>query len=395
MAQTAHFPEAFHPLSEQHRYKVCYGGRGGGRSWAIARLLLLRASNSKLRLLCTREHQKSIQESVHILLAQQIEALELPGWNVERHEIFADNGSHFIFAGLHHEPHKIKSMEGVDVAWVEEAQSVSAESWDLLTPTIRKDDSEIWLSFNPERESDATYQRFVVNPPPGAAVIKTTWRDNPWFPSALALERDYCWRVDPERASHIWDGECRSQSQAAIFGGKYTSEAFEPAADWDGPYYGADWGFSQDPSALIRFWVDKRRLYIDYEAWGVGVDIDETPALFRLVPGSETHLIRADCARPETISYMNRHGYSIRPAKKWSGCVEDGIVFLRQFEQIVIHPRCRHTLDEFRNYSYKVDRLSGDVLPIVVDSHNHMIDSLRYGIEPLMQRQTLSMALVE
>ncbi len=255
----------------------------------------------------------------------------------------------------------------------------------MLTPTIRKEKSEIWLSFNPTEEDAETHQRFVIHPPPDTVLVKTTWRDNPFFPDVLKRERDYMWRIDPDRARHIWDGECRSQSQAAVFGGKWVVEGFEPSDDWSGPYYGADWGFSQDPTTLIRFWIDGTRLLIEYEAWGIGVEITETPALFRSVPGADTHLIRADSARPETISHMKRQGFQIRGAKKWTGCVEDGVAFLKGFEQIIIHPRCKHTKDEFQNYSYKVDRLSGDVLPIILDKWNHLIDALRYACEPLMR----------
>ena len=378
-------PEAFGPLFEAHRNKVMYGGRGAARSWSAARALNIIASSRRRRILCAREYQNSIDESVHHLLEEQIGLMNIAGWDVGRTNIKNHLGSEFIFAGLRKDPAKIKSMEGIDIVWVEEAETVSNESWDMLIPTIRKTLSEIWLSFNPTEEKAATYQRFVVNPPPDTVLIKTTWRDNPFFPEVLKRERDYMWRIDPDRARHIWDGECRSQSQASIFGGKWVVEGFEPRDDWSGPHYGADWGFSQDPTALIRFWIDGTRLLIEHEAYGVGVEITDTPALFRSVPGAGTHLIRADSARPETISHMKRQGFQIRAAKKWTGCVEDGVEFIRGFDKIVIHPRCTHTQDEFENYSYKVDRLSGDVLPIILDKWNHMIDALRYGCEPLMR----------
>lgn len=391
--QQAAFPEAFLPLTEPHRYKICYGSRAGARSWSIARWLLCEASHLKLRILCTREYQKTVRESVHRLLSDQIRLLGLPHWTIQQADISCRNGSKFIFCGLRHKPEEIKSMEGIDRVWVEEAETASRESLDLLIPTIRKDRSELIFSFNPDDEEGAVWQRFIVNPPPDTIKIFTTWRDNPFFPEVLKAERDYMWATDPDRARHIWDGECRKQTQAAILGGKWIKETFEPGEDWDGPYYGADWGFSQDPNALVKCWVYERKLFIEYEAYAIGVELDHTPAMFREVPGSPDYTILADSARPETISYMRRHGFPlIMPVPKWHGSVEDGVEFLRSFEQIVIHPRCPHMADEAKNYSYKVDPKTKLPTRIIADKHNHLMDSLRYALAPLIQVKEIDLA---
>jgi phage terminase large subunit len=288
-------------------------------------------------------------------------------------------------------------MEGIDIVWVEEAEKVSKNSWQTLIPTIRKPGSEIWITFNPDEETDPTYQRFVVNPPPDAIVRKVNWRDNPYFPEELRREMEYLKSVDYDAYLHVWEGETRKRSDAQILNGKWTVEWFEPQPGWDGPYYGADWGFANDPTAGVRMWVnatDPRgpELMIEHEVYGLRVDIDKTPELFDRMPQAREHTIRADNARPETISYMQNHGYpSVVACAKWPGSVEDGITFLRSFRRIVIHTRCTHTAQEARLYSYKVDRLSGDVLRDIVDKHNHCWDAIRYGLEPLIKGSGLGM----
>jgi phage terminase large subunit len=382
-------------FSAKSRYKVAYGGRGSGKSWAFARMLLLEAARRPIRVLCARELQISIKDSVHRLLSDQVDALGLSStFDVGQSFLRGVNGSDFIFKGLRHNATEIKSTEAIDICWVEEAQAVSDESWRLLIPTIRSPGSEIWATFNPDQESDPTYQRFVVNPPPGAIVRRVNYNDNPFFPAELEAERAYLENVDPDAHAHVWLGECRSYSDAQVLANKWRVEAFEPQTGWDGPYYGADWGFAKDPTALVRAWVDGRDLYIEHEAWGVEVELDHTPALFDSVPDAQAHIIRADSARPETIRHLQKHGYeNVSPAKKWPGSVQDGVEFLRSFERIVIHPRCKHTLDEARLWSFKTDRLTGDVLPALVDAHNHCWDAIRYALNPLIRARKASLYL--
>jgi len=164
-------------------------------------------------------------------------------------------------------------------------------------------------------------------------------------------------------------------------------EEFEPGEDWDGPYHGADFGFAQDPTTLVKTWIHDR-LYIEREAYKVGLELDHTAEHWeRHVPGASKHVLRAESARPETISYLRRHGFpSIESAPKWSGSVEDGIAHLRQYDRIIIHPRCKHAADEAQHYSYKLDARTGDVLPVIVDKHNHIWDAVRYGLAPLIRQ---------
>lgn len=382
-------PPAFDPLLGPGTYKVFHGGRGSAKSWSVARVLVSLASISPLRVLCAREFQANIGDSVHRLLSDQIDTLGLTDqYTVHDHEISSRCGSLFIFRGLHVKPRSIKSVEGIDICWVEEAEMLTSESWENLIPTIRKPGSEIWVTFNPRLEEDDTYQRFVKHPPPDAVVRKVSWRDNPYFPPKLAADRDYLQRVDPEAYAHIWEGECQVHGDAQVFRGKWSVESFDPRSGWSGPYYGADWGFSQDPTVLVKCWVHENAVYVEHEAYAVGCDIDKTPALFSEIPGADREVVRADNARPETISYMRQHGYPrMQPCEKWKGSVEDGIAHLRSYERIVVHPRCEHTRQEMRLYSYKVDKLSGNVMADVEDKHNHCIDAMRYAIEPLIKRR--------
>ena len=213
-------PEKLGFLLEMHRYKITWGGRGAGKSHSYARALLNLAAAQKLRILCTREIQNSIKDSVHKLLSDQIELMNMGGfYDVMKTEIKAANGSEFIFSGLADKTAlSIKSFEGVDIAWVEEAQGVSRRSWQILIPTIRADNSEIWVSFNPEMESDETYQRFVVAPPDDAVVVKMNYTDNPWFPVVLEKERlEAKRRESVDDYENIWEGKCKTSVAGALY----------------------------------------------------------------------------------------------------------------------------------------------------------------------------------
>ena len=378
------FPPKFKPIFKPKRYKTFHGGRGGAKSWAVARALVMMASAKKLRILCTREVQNSIKDSVHKLLKDQIEMLGLNPWfRITNESITSSTGSEFLFKGLRFDPLGIKSTEGVDICWVEEAQSVSSDSWSILIPTIRKEGSEIWVTFNPGEESDPTYQRFIVSPPDDSITVEVNYYDNPYLPETLRKEMEYCKRVDYDAYEHIWLGKPKSISDSVIFRNRYRVEAF-PDDLWqqaDRLFFGGDFGFANDPSTLIRMFMLGTRLYIEYEAYGVGVELDEMPQFYDSIPEARRWPIKGDNARPETISYIARQGFAIEAAAKWKGSVEDGVTYLKGFEEIIIHERCKHTADEFRHYSYKVDKKTGEILPIIVDKFNHCIDAIRYGLD--------------
>lgn len=381
MNSRVEIPAAFKDLFSPFRYKVFYGGRASTKSWSFARTLIVKALEKKLRILCARELQVSISDSVHKLLADQINEMGLASrFNVQQKTITSINGSEFIFKGLRHNPHEIKSLEGVDICWVEEGQSVSKQSWDILIPTIRKKGSEIWISFNPDLETDETYKRFVLHRAGNMLLRRVNYDQNPWFPEVLRQEMEHCKRTDYEAYKNIWLGECRKYSDAQIFKDKYEVADFETPSGVKF-LFGADWGFAQDPNTLIRCFIQGNVLYIDKELYATGVELDQLPAFYRAMPDLERNKIMADCSRPETIHFMKKKGFWIEGAKKWGGSVQDGIAIMKSFDKIVIHPSCRHTADEFRFYSYKVDRLSNEILPVIEDKFNHCIDAIRYALD--------------
>ena len=377
--------DPFREIWRPHRYKVFYGGRGSGKSWAVAEALIVMSDLATIRVLCCREIQNSIRDSSFQVLKDTAERLGIASrFSFLESEIrHRTTGSRFIFKGLLRNEQSVKSTEGVDVCWVEEAQTVSEKSWEVLIPTIRSPGSEIWVTFNPLNEDDPTTKRFIKSPPPDAYVRKVNYDENPFFPEELRKEMEWDRKHDFEAYLHIWEGFPRTISDAQVFKGRYVVESFSDDL-WksaDRLFFGADFGFAKDPSTLIRCFMLDNVLYIDDEAYGVGVEIDELAKLYRTIPEVDRWSIKADCARPETISYLaKRDGFDIVPADKWQGSIEDGVAYLKSFERIVIHPRCKHTADEFRLYSYKVDKVTSEILPVIVDKHNHCIDALRYAL---------------
>lgn len=371
------------------RYRVLRGGRGSAKSWSIARMFIALAMKDKIRVLCTREFQKSIKDSVHRLLGDQIEAMGLGSYfEILQAEIKCrKTGAQFLFSGLaSNTVDSIKSFEGCTHCWVEEAQTVSHRSWEILIPTIRAPKSEIWISFNPDDQLDPTYQRFVLQPPPDAIVVTLNWEDNPWFPEELRREKDYLYSVDPDAAAHVWGGECRKVSDAQILRGRYRVQGFEPVpGTWDGPYHGVDWGFATDPTVMVRCWIWEGDLYVDYEAYGLQVETDLLPSLFDTIPGARDFVCRADSSRPEHVSQLQRLGYKrITSVDKWPGSVKDGIEHLRSYQNIIIHPRCVQTAQEARLWSWKTDRLTGDIQPEPKPGNDHCMDALRYALAPII-----------
>lgn len=364
------------------RYRAAHGGRGGAKSHSIAQALVVKGRQKPLRIGCFREIQLSIRDSVKKLLDDKIESSGMSAFYTSiDNEIRGQNGTSFVFRGLKTlNADAIKSLEGLDIAWIEEANRVSKRSWDILRPTVRKDGSEIWASWNPEEPTDPVDEMFrgEHGAPPGSIVRAVQWHDNPWFSDVMKREMEWDQRRDPDKYAHIWMGGYRGNSETRVFR-NWRAEAFVAPSDAV-LRFGADWGFAIDPTVLVRCYLDGRTLYIDYEAYMVGCEIDDTPQLFDAVPWARRSLITADSARPETVSYMTRSGFKMVPAVKGPGSIEDGIEFLKSCD-IVVHPRCQHVIDELKLYSYKTDPLTAAVLPQLADKDNHTIDALRYALE--------------
>lgn len=367
------------------RYKGAWGGRGSGKSHDRASHVVVRMLVGA-RVVCLREVQNSIKDSVKQLIEDKIHEQSLEDqFEITEQEIRGPYGSLCIFKGLqNHTAQSIKSLEGFDIAWVEEAQTISAKSLQLLTPTIRKPGSELWFTWNPQDENDPIEHLLRHDPPEGAVVVEVHWKDNPWFPDELRTDMERDRRRDPDVYQHIWNGAYASRSETRIFRNWRVAEISPPDdIRW---FYGADWGFANDPTAALRACVMGDTMYVDHECREVGCPIERTPALLDQVPEARKWPLRGDSARPETIDYLRRNGFpKIRAADKGKGSVEHGIEFIRGFD-LVVHPRCVHLERELTLYSYQTDKQTGEILPKVEDDNNHLIDALRYAVEGLHRR---------
>ena len=382
------------PLSTSARLVGIEGGRAGGKSHEVAaRFVERHVADPDLRSVCIREVQKSLKYSVKALIESKIRSLGVGHlFDIFDTEIRSKFGNGLIlFQGMQdHTADSIKSLEDFRLAWVEEAQTLSARSLSLLLPTIRAEGSQVWFTWNPDSPTDAVDRLFNEERPDDAVHLRVNYTDNPFCTAVSRAEAERLRRVDPDAYAHVWLGQYNTKSAAQILSGKWRVDDFEIGPDWDGPYHGADFGFSQDPTTLVKLWIHGATLYVERESYAIGLEIDDTPDRWRRdVPSADLYTVRADNARPETISYLRRNGFGeIVPVEKGAGSVEDGIAFLRQFDEIIVHPRCKHVAEECRLYSYKIDRRSGDVLRAIVDKHNHTIDAIRYALEPLIKAQS-------
>lgn len=383
------------------RYRGAYGGRGSAKTRSFALMTAVdgyrlgRAGVSGV-MLCGREHLNSLEESSMEEVKQAINSVPWLSAYYEMGEKYIrsrDGRIKYVFTGLRHNVEGVKSKARILRAWVDEAEHVSETAWRLLIPTVRDESpdgwwqSEIWITWNPESQNSATHRRFRETPPKDSKIIELNWQDNPWFPEVLNVERLEDYRNRPDTYSHIWEGDFLVISDAQIFRNKFELDEFEPEDSWNGPYHGLDFGFAEDPTAATQSYISGKTLYIRRELYQKKLELDATAqAAASAIPQIAFHTIRADNARPESISYLSRHGLPrIQSCEKGRGSVEDGIEFLKSFDRIVIHPDCPNTYREFTLYSYKTDRLSGDILPTPLDRDNHAIDSLRYALEPLIK----------
>lgn len=389
------------------RYRGAHGGRGSAKTRTFALMTAVRAymaaqAGQRGLILCGREFMNSMEDSS---LNEVKQAIESTPWLAAYFEVgdkfirTKNRRVHYAFAGLRHNLDSLKGKSPILVAWIDEAEPVSEAAWTKLGPTVRAPGSEIWVTWNPEKDGSATDKRFRKHQATGSKIVEMNYGDNPWFPAELEAER----LADRERLDDAtyrwsWEGAYRENSDAQILAGKYVVREFTPGADWGGPYFGLDWGFSQDPTAGVKLWTHERRLYVEHEAGRPGLENDDIAAyMIQRLPGIEKHTVRADSARPETISHVKSTGNGRRqalpliiPVDKWAGSVEDGIAHLRGYAEIVVHPRCTAFLNEARLYSYKVDKNTGDPTTIIVDAHNHYMDASRYALGGLIRRPTRS-----
>jgi len=386
MEVTVNLPPKLIPLFAyprgELRYRGTYGGRGSGKSFSFAKMAAIFGYIEQLRILCTRDIQNSITESFH---AELKNAIKSEPWLESHYDVGVDylrgkNGTEFLFKGLRHNTQSIKSMAQIDICIVEEAEDVAEQSWTDLEPTIRAPKSEIWVIWNRKKKGSPVDNRFIENPPPRSMIVEMNYSDNPWFPRELEEQRIHAQKtLDPGKYSHIWEGNYLQNSEARVFRNWIVRE-FEAPLDAI-HRIGADWGFSVDPTVAVRCHIVGKKLFIDYEAYQIGCEIVNTPALFMTIPDCEKWPMVADSSRPETISHLKKNGFkNIFPSVKGARSVEEGIEWLQSFE-IIVHPRCKNAIQELTDYSYKIDKDTALVLPILEDKNNHIIDAIRYACE--------------
>jgi phage terminase large subunit len=338
--------------------------------------------SDKYDFVCLRETLKSLEFSVKKLLEEKIATFNAGAYfEVQDRRILSKRGGVTIFEGMqNHTADSIKSLEGFDRAWFTEAQRASEKSLTLLRPTIRKPGSQLWFDWNPENESDPIDQLLRGKvPPKDLIIVQANYLDNPFLPDVLQEEMEFDKKRDKDKYAWVWLGQYKKNSEARVFK-NWTVEEFE-VDPTQTIRQGADWGFSVDPTVLVQSYIVGRKLYVPYEAYRVGCEIVDTPDLFMSVPDSEKWSIVADSARPETISHMQKNGFpKIVGAIKGAKSLEEGVEFLKSFD-IIVHPRCKHLIDELTLYKYKEDELTGKVLPVLDDKDNHVIDALRYACE--------------
>lgn len=363
------------------RHIALWGGRGGAKSRSIGTSYVVQAAQEHHRVLCGREVQKSIKDSVKLLLEDEITRCGLSHlYTSTDTEIRGPFESLFLFTGLKGNANGVKSIEGITDFWGEEASTISQGSIDTVTNTIRAKGSRLVWSWNPDLATDPIDVMFKTgDPPPRSVVRNVNYASNPWFPEELREQMEFDRARDIDKYNHIWLGQYRRNSEARVFK-NWRIEDFETPVGAE-HRLGADFGFSIDPSCAVRCHIVGRTLFVDYEAYGLHVEIINLPNLFMAIPDAEKYWMTADSARPETISHLRKHGFpNIQGALKGARSLEEGVEFLKSYD-IVVHPRCQHLIDELTLYSFKVDSLTGLVTSVLEDKDNHLIDSLRYAVE--------------
>lgn len=385
------FPPKLELLFKPARYKVLYGGRGGGKSQSIARALLLLGAQKKHRILCCREFQNSIRDSVHKLLSDQIEALGLAAhYDIQQTVIRGANGTEFMFEGLRHNATKLKSTEGITIVWVEEAQFVTKGSWEILIPTIRAEGSEIWMSLNPDMDTDETYKRFIMSPPEGAAVQKINWSDNPWFPSVLRTEMEHLKKRDYDAYMNVWEGHCRHAVEGAIYA-RELRDAMEDGritkvpVDKTRPVHTFwDIGWSDLTAILfVQFYPYEFRV-VDYHA-----DRHKTVADYLKLLQDKGYLYGVDWLPHDAKAKDIKSGTSVEALMQAANrrvqivpnlSIQDGINAARTiFPRVAFdEAKCADFLQTLRHYKYKISPDTGQYSKLPEhDVASHGADALR------------------
>lgn len=370
------------------RHHALFGGRGSAKSWSIASFLTIIGAQEKKKIVCARQFQNSIRDSSKALIEKRIDTLGFKGHYkpTDQYIIHQETKSEFSFVGLERNIDSIRSLEGADIVWVEEARTIKAKSMEVLLPTVRSPGSFFIWSWNPEKPDDPVdyyFRNTKEGAPPRSNVTFVDYTDNPYFyQTELPEEMETLKKGNFERYKHVWLGGYDTAADSKVFPNCTTGIVSVPIEC--PPRYGMDFGFGADPSFVVKVYIIEalKTIYIANEAEG-RVPMDQLPALLRSVLDSDYDLVKADSSQPGTIEFLNARGFpNLIGAKKGPGSVKSGINFMSSYK-IVIHPQCEKMRDEARLYSFMTDKISGKVLPgrIPVDANNHGWDASRYALE--------------
>ena len=382
-------------FDEWARFYILYGGRGSGKSWSVAQEMILSCLSREERILCCREHQNSIRQSVKRLLVDTMRRMGCRELFIVRDQIIYCplTGSEILFSGLWGKEESIRSMEGITKVWIEEGQAISPTSMEALQPTIRSPGSSIYITMNPRLADDYVYVNFIAPEiiRPDAKRLRVNYVDNPWFKDTeLVNDMEWDKRTDPGKYRHVWLGELNFDDKALVFVGNVSMEHFFTPENAQF-MFGQDYGFSQDPMAFVRSFMsdDERTLYVDYEAGGMTrLSLFDHPREMDEIPQARQWPIKADSARPDYIVHLENEGFLISPTEKYNGSVEDGISWL-QSVNIKVHPRCRLTWEELRTHKFLRHAQTQEVTRKPEDKNNHYIDALRYAWQSKWRRVSI------
>jgi phage terminase large subunit len=372
------------------RFTVYHGGRGGAKSVNVAMALVLLTQWDKLRIVCGRQFQNSIQESAYQEIVAAIDRLGV-GYDFDVTEKYIKNkrtGARFIFRGVEKNPQAVKSLANVDIYWGEEANDYNKTSLDLLIPTIRKAGSRFIFTMNIGLTTDPMYTRFIENPNERTDCIAINYTDNPWCPQELIDEANDCLARSPEDYDHIWLGKPWTRSEASIFGKRIKLSEFDE--NMIGlPFQGIDWGFANDPTAGLEVYADDKRIYIRRGANKRGLTLRDTPAWIKEnLPLVSSYKIYADSNWPQTVDHVKQEIPMLEAVKKWPNSVEEGVKFILGYDEIIVHPSVdKSVAQELRMYSYVVDKRTNEVTNVIEDANNHYADALRYALSKLILKK--------
>ena len=406
-----HEQESF--FEKFYRYIVVTGGRGSGKTYLVALYLVLQAiTKPKQKILCTRQFHKSLQKSVGECLIKIIDSLNLSDqFKFTKNELKCKNGSEFLFIGFDRNRDAIKGLEGITHCWIEEADTLTRESWNLLRPTIfrtlseqpnlfskesyeqesSESKSQIIITMNPKYETDCLYHDFfkASHTPPLTYKKHLNWDQNPFFSKSMHYERLLCKINNPDVYKHIWEGELLQYSDAQIFKGRWFIQDFQEDPEAT-KYFGIDFGFSQDPLAVVRTYISGKNIYVTHEFHGKRIVNEDIYDLIKDLPDIQHSKIYGDCSKPEAIATLNRQGLFIEPSDKSaisSTYMKDCIEALRSYN-IIVKPNCINLISNLNLYSYKIDERIGLVTDKIIDGNDDFIDALKYALIPVIKQLT-------